>query len=856
MSFDYLVDHALKNVWCTPNQDMQSTIKPARLTPPNGVWNTVEVLRRRHKLPVAGARFHVYQIGQLHPLLMGLFPSFTVWTSLAFACNQMKMIVDIYANTGVQMPRSQCWYMVTQDKNLIIAVKEQEKIPFDLRTEELFLRVYSNAYFHSNESDPLNDYIEVGGGSVVDTAAILALQQKFTLLAAKPGVAYAFVNGMKVAGIDLFTVKPDDVVEYVYDSSIFKVVDFMVKDLPSFNSTLDLKHKYLLHYPGNGDGTINFYDDIDIFVVKPGLNNRHTGVYYHRNQEDAVRMLTHKDYSIPVPYLVGYAATRDGWNDPEQLMVRLHIRKAGYRRMMVDEANRIKELYKLPDARLVQAMVGLNSTVPGWTAAALENSVYTKIMRSNLPDVTRQMAQDAYGYNSISKILGNTPTLTQPINGIPGVAVPHGLFRNAVAYEYGTDGLLKGWNVHSIGSTYLSYAANIGMVEMIAGVGGMALDEYYGDHTVTLDPTAEYRMYLCEMRAGVPDNVWVDVTGSGMYALINNKVTWLVDLEEYYPLVRSNRNILTYDLKLRALDGLLRFSLDSVQKRNGVTGTYVMQIPMGELDLWLNGHSLIEDIDYFVNFPEIVIVNKAYLKDVETIDQRITVRSTGFCNADMKRNKTKDVGFVEYGLLSHNNRFDIRDDKVMRIVVGGGSIHRSLLKFSEADTGVSVPQAPNGSPYMLRDIVVPLRGAAVDDTYALRAKSTIVDKQVSDYMSLMQPEPVQTGPNAIPKLYELVSPFCCKLLYDLKNNDLNDPRLRQDYNDNDVLDMCAPYEYLLKSDPTQDALKLDERYVIVHPHNLTTVIAVDLYQYKFLKRAIRLYLKDAVDLSHFVTLTA
>lgn len=856
MSFDYLIDHALKNVWCTPNQDMQSIIKPARLTPINGVWNTVDVLWRRHKLPVQGKRFHVYQIGQLHPLLMGLFPSDGVWSTLASACNQMKMIVDLYASTGVQLPRTQCWYMVTQDKNLIVAVQEQEKIPVNLSEEDLFMRVYSNAYFNSDQSDPLNDYIEVGGETVKDTAAILVLQQKFTTLSAKPGAVYAFINGMKSATIDLINTKPEDVVEYVYDSSIWKVVDFAVSDLPVFDSTLDLKHKYLLHYPGDGEGTIDFYDDIDVFIVKPGSGGRHTGVYYHRNQEDAVRMLTHKDYSIVVPYLVGYAASRDGWNDPEQLVVRLHIRKSGYVRTLVDEANRIKELYKLPDAKVVQAMVGTNSTVPNWTAAALEDSYYSLIMRSSLLEVTRQMVQEGYGYNSISKILGNTPLLTQQINGVQGIFVPHGLFQNAMAYEYGADGLLKGWNVHALGSAYLSYAPNVALVEMIAGIGGLSLDEYYGDHVVTLDPTAEYRMYVCGLQNGVPDNKWVDVTDSGQYARINNQVTWLVDLNQYYPLVRSNRNVLTYDVKLRALDGLLRFSLTTKQKRNGVLSSWVMQIPMGELDLWLNGHSLIEDVDYFVNFPEIVIVNKAYLNAVETTDQRVTVRFAGFCNADMTRDKASDRGFVEFGLLSHNNRFDIRDDKVMRIIVGGKTLHRSQLLFSEADAGVTVPNAANGSPYMLRDIVVPLRGAAEDDTYALRAKSVVVDEAVSDYMTVFKPEPVIDGANVIPGRYEVFSPFCCKILYDLKSNVLNDPRLRQDYNDNDVLDICKPYEFLLKFDPTQDELKLDDRYVVVHPHNLSTVIDVDLYQYKFLSRAVRLYLHDGVDLSHFVRLSA
>jgi hypothetical protein len=858
MSFDYLIDHALKNVWCTPKQDMQTIVKPARLTPVNGVWNTAEVLWRTHKLPVPNDRFHVYQIGQLHPLLMGLFPSHGSWSTLASTCNQMKMIVDIYSSSGIQLPRIECWYMVTQDKNLILAVKEQPKIAFNLKTEELFLRVYSNAYFNSIRSDPLDDFIEVDGKIVKSVEDILLLQARYDVLATKPGAVYAFVNGMKVSGIDLFTAAVDDVVEYVYDSSIFLVQDFTVRDLLTFDSVLDVKHKYLLHYPGSNHGTINYHDDIDLFIMKNGTNGRSKGLYYHRNQEDAVRMVTHKDYAIPTNYVVGYAATQPDWVDPEQLIIRLHVRKSGYHRTLVDEANRIKELYKLPDDKLVQAMIGVNSTVPSWTAAALEDSFYGKIMRSSLLGVTRKMVQEGYGYNAISKVLGNTPSVIENINGNPGISVPHGLFRNSVAYEYDADGLLKGWNTHDIGSKYLSYDASANLVEMIAGIGGLSLDEYYGFYPITLDVKAEYRMYICHVYNGIPDNKWEDVTDSGMYARIDNKVTWLVDPLHYYPMVRSNKNILAYDLKLRALDGLLRFSFDTFQTRGGVTTMWVMQIPMGELDLWLNGHSLIEGVDYFVNFPEVVIVNKKYLKDVLTTEQRITVRFTGFCNSDLNltRDVPKDKGYVEYGLLSHNNRFDIRDDKIMRIVVEGKTLHRGMLKFSESDAGVTVPNALNGAPYMLRDIVMPLRGTAVDDTYVLREASKLVDEQISDYLTLMKPEQIQSGPNTITQRYELFSPLCCKILYDLKNGDLNDPRIQQNYTDEDVVSICAPYEYLLKSDPTQEGLKLDDRYVVIHPHNLSTVIDVDLYQYKFLKRVIRLYLKDAVDISHFVRLSA
>lgn len=853
---DYLVDHAMKNVWCTPNQDMQANVKLARLTGYGGAWNTFRVLRRTIALPEQGPRFHVYQIGGIHPYLLGLLQSDRMWTSMTDACNGTNLIADLYVNSGIQLMRSQCYYMVTPDKDLILAAKVPDKIPVDLNTEALYLRVYSNAYFGSTRYSAQDDYVKVVSAVPRDTAEILALQGQYRDYSNRPGLTYGFVNGVKVSSIDLVSVKPEDNVEFVYDSSIQVVVDLPVKDLVNFTSLLDNKNKYLLHYPGHGSMMIDYFDDIDIFLIKTTETGRHKGLYYHRNTEDAIRMLTHKDYAIPVAHVLGYLNSPIGWTDEKELTVRLHIRKGGYDRPLVDETNRIKELYKLPDDRLVEAMVGLNAVVPNWTAANLELSAYTKIMRSEIIDVTKQMVEDAYGYNAISKLIADTPRFVETINGQPGVKVPHGLFTNSTAYEYDENGKLLGWNPHPVGTAYFPYAAGAKLVEMVTGLADNFLDEVFGLTVQMLNPSYEYRMYICDIIAGAPNNKWRDVTGSSMYAVIDDKLTWLIDNSRYYTMVRSNERMLGYDIKLPMTDGVLKFSLNQYQTRNGERARWVAQVPQGEYDFWLNGNSLVEGVDYIFNFPEIVIISKRYLINPATQEQRVTVRGMGFCNASLMRSPVNDRGFIEYGLLSHNNRFDIRDDKVNRIVVAGKTMHRSQLKFSEDHAAIIFPEAMNGSPYMVRDIVVPLRGKAVSDTYDLRAESMQTDKAISDYLSVFLPEPQPATPNTIPALYPLYTPFLSKLIHDLRSGVLNDPILTTDYNDNEVMEVCKPYEGLLRFDPTQIGLRPDPNYTIIHPHNENVVLDVTMFQYRFLMRVINIYMKDSgVNLSSFLSLT-
>lgn len=855
--YDYLVAHARKNVWCTPGQDRQMIVQPKRLTRYGGEWNKVEVLWRKLTLPEHGPRFHVYQIGQLHPTLMGLFDVQDEWVTLAQACIDQNMITDVYANSGVQMPRTQVWYRVTEDRDLILAVKQQPGIAIDFNADDLFFRVYTNAYFSTSESDPLNDFVDVQGGPMADGTAILNLQEQYDIAAARSlGHVYGFVNGMRVAAISLLTVKPGDVAEFVYDSSIYKVLDFTVQDLLSFNSDLDVKHKYLLHYPGIGERGIDYQDDLDLFVVKPGSASQFSGIYYHRNQPDAVRMVTHKDYSIPVAYLTGYAAHQADWSDVGSLHVLVHIRKSGYHRPLVNVHNRIKELYKMADADVVQAMVGVDAVVPVWTAASLESSGYTQLMRAGLNDIDRPMVQNAYGYNAISQLLADTPSDTRVSSTLKIADVPYGLQYSSTAYEYDAQGLLLDWHTHSAGSLYTAADYNAALVEMIVGRVSTRLDEIYGEPTMPINPALEYRMYLCELENGIPNNKFVDVTATGQYTIIAGQLTWLADLSRYYPMVRSNAISLGYKLAVPMQSGVLKFTLTHLQSRNGAESNWPMQVPMGELDVFLNGYSLIEGVDYFVQHPEVVIVNKTHLINPQTDVQQLAVRFSGFCKADLTRDLPTDVGFVQYGLLSHNNRFDIRDDKVMRMTVGGMVHTRSDLQFSEADAGVTVPDAINGWPYLIRDIVVPLRGSTVDNTYALRALSQVVDKEISDYLTLKIPMPTFDTPNVIEERYALYSPFCSAIIHDLDSGVFNPPKIYAFYSDQDVKALCADYEHLLGFDPTQAVNAPDDRFVVIHPHDLSTTIGLNVFQYKFLSRVVKVYLNNAVSLSEFVQLSA
>ena len=866
MAYDYIVDHAQKNVWCVPNQDMRSVFQPAKITPLGGVWNTLYSLWRQIALPVQNVHFHVYQIGQLNTALLGLPDSYGKWTSFQDAMNATPIIVDLYAATGVQLPRFSCYYMTTRDKALIIAVQVQSTVPVNLDTDPVFVKFYTNAYYQSAASSKIADFIKTNGSRCLNTASIIALQNEYQTLQSKmaagtipTGEVYAFVNGFRVSGIDLFTAKVGDCVEYIYDSSIYEVIDIPVSGLQTFTSTLDSKLKYLIHYAATGDQEIDYQDEVDAFLYLPGSDpqGRWQGLYYQRNAEDSLRNVTHKDYSIPTAYIAAYGQQQAGWSDVTKLVLRLHVRHGGWNRPLVFENNRIQELYKLPDAEVVQAMVGVNATVPNWQAAVLENSAYCLIMRQLTSDaITNLMVQNAYGYNALAKIIGDTPQMTFVSSGQTIATVPYGLADNCTGYEYDVNGQLIGFFQHKFGTTYAASTSFCTMVELISGQGGQLLDESYGNKTVALIPGANYRFYICDIDpvTSQPKFNWSDVTGSAKYAIQNNQLTWLIDTTKFYTLVRGDQKHLAYDLSLPATGGLLEFTLTQTVVRNQQIQTIVMEIPMGELQLWLNKQALIEGIDYIVNFPQIVITNKQFLQNVATQDQDVQVRFTGFCKSDLTRDPVQDVGWVKYGRLSDNNRYDIRDDKVLSILVGGRAYDRSELTFQESNGAVIPADARNGEPYQIRDIVVPLENLVAADTYSLRAQSQVIDGVVSDYLTSRLDETDPDTPSVIPGLWPVYSPFFSRIMSDLMTGILAPAYLMGNYSDQDVTTTLASYEWLLAFDQTQDDHLADSNYMVVQPHNLPGVVTVSVYAYKFLSRVVNLYLHNRVSMSKYINI--
>src|SRR5690606_31047219 len=402
-----------------------------------GVVNQMRILWTQYPLPTSKEWYHVFQIGEITPELLGLLSTYNQWLSLDKHCQQSDLLVNVYLKNGVEFPRHTSYILRTMDDNVILAVKDHPSIG-DAGNNPVYLRVYSNAYFQ--RSTDTGEGIEVHGATLRTTADLTNMQSRWQAAKNRKGHCVAYVNGRRVQNLSPQTMTVGNVVEFFRDGTIREIVEFKVSELPSFLSTLDRQQKYLLHPRGYDRGTIDYLDDLDFYLIKRRSDHLLDGVYYHKNAENAVRMVTHRDYSIPVDFVAAYVDDHPDWYDINTLSVQVYVRDSGYERELVDEHHRIKELYRLEDDEILEAMVGQDSTVDVWQAANLEASAYPALMRAPMGTIDHDTVRDAYGYNAISKLLADTPLKIDPVS--KGVDLPVGLWEDSTIYEYRADGTL------------------------------------------------------------------------------------------------------------------------------------------------------------------------------------------------------------------------------------------------------------------------------------------------------------------------------------------------------------------------------------------------------------------------------
>lgn len=843
----FLVDHALANVWSTPEQDRQYIFRPAKLSTANGSIKQISIVNTPTTLPTANDFYYVYQIGAIGTDLINIMENVNVWTPVSRVMRECNLVIDLYDNNGLQYPRFATYILVSVHGAVIVAVKKLAKLTPNLETESLYIRFYSNAYFNSirNTVDNRTDRIYTYGRVIASTADILDMQATLNAHSNLPGHVYGFINGYYASVITVQNTAIGDVAEFIYDSTIKKILDFSVSNLDSFDSTLDLKRKYLLHDASFTTDSIEYQDDIDCYIYKPQQQGIKKGLMFHKNQPSAFRNVTHKDYSIAISYLQNYVVSSALWDDITQVRIALFVRHSGWHRPLVNEANRIKELYKLNDTNLREVMLGVDSNIDNWKADSLENSFYCKVMRNYSQFIDTQMVESAYGYNAISKLAADTPQV--PVNDL--ITLPYLLQRNSTIYEFDVTGKLLESNPHAQGITYIKHNAATKLIQAVTGVGGLDSGSVFNVDNYPIVKGREYRFYKALKNLDSYAQTWVDITDSFDYSIDNGVLTWQISLLVWDVQIRHDGKFIDYDISLPATDLLYQFDINASATVGGSVENRPIIVPYGELDIWFNGNHLAYGIDYYVKWPTVTIVNRQYSGSVA----KFHVRARGFCGTDLLFVDSSEIGWVTAGLLSHNQRFDIRDDRVMQVSASGKMLLPTTVQYGESGS-ITALSGLNNRPYAIRDIRVGLGEIIVGNTDTLRAASRAVDSVISDYLTIKIPEVIVTNPSIGVSKYQLYSPFLAKIIYDIKNNNVATNMLDPSLSESQLRGYCTAYLPLLESDPCL-LTAVNAPPIVIAPFPTTAIITMPYNARYMLTRLVRMYLNDRVDLTPYITIT-
>ena len=100
-----LMEHAIKNIWCSPRQDLPALLALTRITPKQGAFISIRIGWETLALPDSTNIYHVYQIGHNIPSSFGLSDITGKWLRLSNVCSNELLLVDLYLDNGLQFPR-------------------------------------------------------------------------------------------------------------------------------------------------------------------------------------------------------------------------------------------------------------------------------------------------------------------------------------------------------------------------------------------------------------------------------------------------------------------------------------------------------------------------------------------------------------------------------------------------------------------------------------------------------------------------------------------------------------------------------------------------------------------------------
>lgn len=822
------VTKALQQVWCSPEMDYQRIFSPGRLTRPGGVLRSIPVLFSHVSLPTVGGRYHVFQLGNRTLTEMGIRMDIDDdWVSILDIINEMKMQLDVYTDVGTLIPAKDVFICIIERTNMLVAVRDRGDL-FGERTEDIYLRSYSNAWLDSSEARDLNASTFAISTFVASASMAADLVNLYQQYVDRAGEIRVTKNGKVSVLGGVGQIEVGQHIDLFYDGAVQRSLSMPVSGLKIFNSSLDDTAKYIIH-PSKlltGADQINYHDDVDFYVVTgEGVNKR--GLFLHSNAKENQRMLTHNDYAIRVSHVSSIAHALGV--TPEECTVEMLIRRGRSDRELSFERHFIHELYKLPDEDIIDILAEEKASIEYWTAECLENSYYTKLMRSGVRLVTEDDALKAFGYGGCT-----AETMKTPVRVTTETAERPLGFRKEVLVTVTDD---------STGESDIKY---LGASTTIDGQGysdavidlRLASSEhrrkvYHQIESFTMPSHLSFTAYRAIKENGVSTGEWVNVTYTDDYAYENGRFKWLIELPLYEVMVVPGDYS---DLMVETVDYPAEKVFD-LKATHSIDGSF---IPTAEVRVVADKKLLTPGVDFTVRHDELVITNLSIARLTGVV---VKIARIG-CETDRPR---VEDGFIFGNTLSRDDKYDLHGSAVRSVICADRLIPHDEQVFAES--GDTNPRLVNGSPYQMTYYRGPIADVPWWKVSDLREDWDKVFPIIESYLTSRLSETVDDDLVTIPNLYALYSPFMHNVIKAMERGILNfgEPPYLDDY----IVRTVKSFEYLLAFEPVISG-RYDERLVSVSPHADEFIINLTEDELYILHRLNDLYLNGVMSFNQFI----
>lgn len=823
------VTKALQQVWCSPEMDYQRIYSMGRLTRSGGILRNIAILFDYVDMPTLDERYHVFQLGNRTTSGMGITSTIgKEWVSLLDIINADRLELDVYTDIGTILPAKDVFMCRIDDTNLVVAIRDNGNL-FGERTEGVFLRSYRNAWFSTVDARDLTDTVHMVSVEVKTIGDAADLINQYLYYSRLRGIVRVTIDGIIGELTSVANVPIGSHVDMLYDASVHWTTTLPVSDLKMYHSNLDEVEKYIIH-PAKGltgASSILYHDDVDFFVVTGnGVNRR--GLFLHSNVASAQRMITHNDFALRVGHV--NALCLELGAAPEDCAVQMVIRKSGIERTLSYERHFIHELYKLPDNDIIEILAEERATIQYWTAACLECSYYTKIMRSGLTQVTEDDALKAFGYGGCT-----VETMQSPIR-----LTDSATDSRPVGYRGEVVIIANSRSTGESSIQYLTPSSIIDGQQWPNGVVDFRLASvahrrkvYHNIEVIDLPSHLSFTAYRAVKEGGVRTGEWFPATEGADYAYEAGRFKWLIDLPLYDVVVvpgdYSDLISVTVDYPAETLIDLTM--------THSVDGQY---IPTAEIHVVAGKKLLTPDVDFIVHDGKLHITN---LEIGRRTAVPVKIARLG-CQSDTPR---IERGFVMDGLLSHNNHYDLHGSSVKSVTCGDTLIAHDEQVFAESGGSSSI--LVDGQPYRMAYYRGPIQGVDWWKVEDLRADWDETFGALEDYLTGIMEEQDIDDVVTITRPLLTFSPFMHTIVNDLSNGSLNFGTGR--LTDELIVQLVERYVHLLDYDPVNSVM-YDNRFIDVLPIANANMVDLTEDQLYLLHRLNDLYLGGVLNFNAYI----